>query len=332
MQTLLIILAVVIIAMLLYLASLDGRYLVRRSKRINADIQTVFDKLRDFTGWADWSPWLMHEPDTRLEFSDNPNDVGGHYTWDGQYIGAGKLTHVAFAAPNRIEQQIEFFRPFKSVCKVNFALQEQDGQTEVTWEMHGKMPFFFRFMTKQLVQMINHDYDLGLAMLAGRLDPNAEYPRLSFVGVAEVESQLSVCKSFAGGLQDMQAAMEAGFPKLIAHVEQQNGQMAGMPFTAYHKVNIKKMHFVCDMAVPIQNTIDAREYALKTLGGGRYFKVTLQGSYDFLELAWYAAMSHIRMKKLKFDPKRPSMEVYENDPNTVANSNEILTSIYVPIK
>lgn len=167
MQTLLIILAVVIIGALVYLASLDGNYTVKRSKLINADIQRVFNKLRDFKTWSDWSPWLMHEPDTKLEFSDNPSEVGGFYTWDGQRVGAGKLTHVAFDAPKKIEERIEFTRPFKSVCQVSFELAEKEGQTEVNWIMQGKMPFLFRFMTQKTAGMIAKDYDLGLAMLAG---------------------------------------------------------------------------------------------------------------------------------------------------------------------
>jgi effector-binding domain-containing protein len=74
------------------------------------------------------------------------------------------------------------------------------------------------------------------------------------------------------------------------------------------------------------------DFDRKTFAGGKHFKVTLTGSCDFLELAWYAAVGHSRMLKLKIDKRRPMLEVYENDPNSVANSNELRTTLYLPLR
>jgi hypothetical protein len=43
-------------------------------------------------------------------------------------------------------------------------------------------------------------------------------------------------------------------------------------------------------------------------------------------------MSHLRMYKLKQDSARPSLEVYENDPESVTHSNEIRTTLYIPLR
>ena len=321
-----------IIWSLIYLATLDGSYQVRRTKVINTDIETVFDKIRDFKTWADWSPWLMHEPNTKLAFSDNCSEENGYYTWDGKLVGAGKLIHVKFERPHRIEQGIGFTRPFKAICQVAFEFSEKNGQTEVAWIMRGKMPFLFRFMAKKIADMISKDYDLGLTLLAGKLDPNAEYPAFQFEGKTTLEPVYSLCKGFEGGPQEMEAAMKTEFPKLKTYIENNHGQITGKPFTIYHKVDTKNMDFICDMAIPVAEGIDAGDYQLKTLGGGGFYKINLKGSYQFLEQAWNAAMVHLRMLKLNYDTLRPSLEVYENDPTEVSSSNEIQTTIYVAIK
>ena len=88
----------------IYLNRLPGGYTVHRSLVIKADRRTVFDKIRDTPSWGEWSPWLMHEPDARLDFSANPGEEGGSYSWDGQYIGAGTLTHARFHDQDRIDQ------------------------------------------------------------------------------------------------------------------------------------------------------------------------------------------------------------------------------------
>ena len=84
MTTALIVIVILIAIPLIYLATLDGNYKVRRSLEIAAGQQTLFDKIRDFKSWSDWSPWLMHEPDTILAFSDTPDQEGGWYSWDGK--------------------------------------------------------------------------------------------------------------------------------------------------------------------------------------------------------------------------------------------------------
>ncbi len=322
---------VVIAAGLIWLMSQEADYEVRRSRLFDQDVEQLFDKIRDFRSWPDWSPWLMHEPDTRLEYSDNCDQEGGYYNWDGQRIGAGRLTHVRFERPGKIEQQIQFTRPFKSVCQVSFEFTEKDGSTEVCWSMKGRMPFLFRFMTRKTVAMISQDYDLGLAMLAGQLDPTTDHPRIEFHEQSLLEPRDCLCEGFSGGIEAMQSTMQAGFPRLMEYAQQQ-GDIMGPPLTVYHHADPEKMQFVCDMAVPVNSDIRPGSYSLKPVGGGSYFRVTLNGNYQFLGLAWYSAMAHVRMLKLKLDRSRPSLEVYENDPREQSDSNEWLTTLYIPVR
>lgn len=66
MTTILFFLAVIVLAGLIYLSTLDKNYAIRCSLFMDVDAQTVFEKVRDFKTWKDWSPWLLHEPDTNL--------------------------------------------------------------------------------------------------------------------------------------------------------------------------------------------------------------------------------------------------------------------------
>lgn len=333
MEIVIAVIVIILAGALIYLASLDGNYSVSRSKLVNAPQQVVFDKLCDFTSWQEWSPWLLHEPDTKLEFSESPSEEKGFYTWEGKIIGAGKLTHVNLDSPKRIEDHIEFLKPFKSQADVGFDVAAEGEQTKVTWHMRGKMPFICRFMAPKVAGMVAKDYDLGLAMLAGKLDPACEFPTIEFEGVVEFEENPFLCKAFAGGIEEMKTAMEAGYPQLAEYAQTQgDGVIAGPPLAAYHKTDIKKMYFECDMAVPISKNIEPGEFEVKSLGGGKYLKASLQGSYEFLELAWYAVMSHVQMAKLKLDQSRPSFEIYNSDPSEASHSNEIRTSILVPLK
>lgn len=333
MPAALIILAVILAIPLLYLATLDGNYTVRRSLEIGASRKTVFDKIRDFKSWADWSPWMMHEPEAALVYSDDPDQAGGWYTWDGRTIGSGKLIHEKFTGEEKIEQRIEFKRPFKSVCRVWWELERKDDSTTlVHWNMAGKMPFLFRFMAKKMPEYIGKDYETGLYLLRGELESGAEVPRLSFIGPVELPDQTALTIHFDGHLDDMKKAMMEGFPRLGNYVDENGITATGFPFCIYHKVDLRKMHFNCDMALPVPAETTSGELDVKTYTGGRYYKTTLQGSYEFLELAWYQAYSHLQMQKIKPESGRAALEMYEVDPAAVSHTNELITSIYIPIK
>ena len=81
-------------------------------------------------------------------------------------------------------------------------------------------------------------------------------------------------------------------------------------------------------ALPVPADTTSSEFNVRTFSGGRYYKTTLQVSYEFLKLAWYQAYSHLQMLKIKPVFRHASLEVYEVDPATVSHTNELITSIY----
>jgi DNA gyrase inhibitor GyrI len=322
---------IIISVVIIHLARLPASFAVQRSRVMKVERQRVFDAVRDLRGWKAWSPWLLHEPDAKLLYSDAPDHEGGSYRWDGKHIGAGTLTQVRFRPPDRIDQRLVFRRPFKAQSDVWWELKEEDGRTEVTWAMQGRMSFGLRFMVPAMSHAIAKDYDLGLAMLNGYLDPSASHPEIRFIGPCERAPRRAVATPFSGSMEAMVAAMEEGFPRLASQLEGLGVAPAEAPFTAYYKVDTKTAAFVCDLAMPIPDGADTGELVVKNFAGGRYFLTELRGSYDFLEPAWSSLMAHLRMYRIKQDTGRPSLEVYAEDPRSVAHDNDILTQIFVPI-
>ena len=274
----------------------------------------------------------MHEPRTDLNYSDNPNQEHGWYSWDGKIVGAGKITHQRFVDEERIDQLIEFTRPFKSSSKVWWEFETIDNEhTRVHWNMQGEMPFLFRFMAKKMPEYISKDYDTGLVKLRSELDQAAEKMVMSFDGKTTRPDTTALTIHFEGHLEEMKTAMSEGFPRLMQYIADNDIEPTGAPFSIYNKVDLKTMHFDCDMAVPVADGTQSKELVVKQIPGGEFFQSSLQGNYEFLELAWYQAYSHLQMSKIKPKHNNASLEVYENDPNTVSHTNEIRTSILIPV-
>lgn len=326
------VLAVLILVALIYLASIPGDYEIRVSRVLPASPDQVFDRIIDLESWSEWSPWLMHEPDCPLSFQGNIKEVGGSYSWDGKYIGAGTLEHSLLERPNRAEHKLSFTRPFKAVCGVGFELEAEEQGTKVTWSMNGSMPFLFRPMIRRTKEMISQDYEIGLAMLGGLLAPQSEHPRFEFLGNQEREVTHYLSKSWQGHLDDMPEAMSQGFDEIDSYVKASDIEPIGQPFSVYTKVKKRGTYFEVDMAIPVAEGTTDDKYEIKQVPGGLYNQTQLQGSYGFLKGAWYSAMCHLKMTKIKFDWKRPCVELYENDPKQAEHSNQIVTSIFIPIK
>jgi DNA gyrase inhibitor GyrI len=317
---------------LAYLALQPGEIRVRRSLLVGCDRAEIFNYVSDLRSWREWSPWLLHEPDARLDFSDAPDQQGGWYAWDGQLIGAGRITHRRLDAPERIEQRIVFTRPFKSSSAVSWEFVEGPSGTEVVWTMRGRMPFLLRFLAPTINASIEKDFEIGLVLLRARLDPSADRLQIRFLGENEYPAQNAMTIRFAGGLDAMVEAMKQAFPRLVSAAAERGIAPDGPLFAAYHKADPRRDQFECDMALPVPEGTDAGEFTVRQLGGGRYYLAEVQGSYDFLSPAWYSIMGHLRMAKLTWDRRRPSLEVYAVDPSAAADSNDILTRIYVPIR
>ncbi|MGB0711956.1 MAG: SRPBCC family protein [Gammaproteobacteria bacterium] len=345
MTVVLVALAIILAAALIWLAALDGTFSVRRSSVIAVEPIQAYDLVRDFHHWPAWSPWLIHEPDARLNFSSDPQEPQGWYSWDGKHIGAGKLTHEAMSAPTRdrpgrIEQRLSFTRPFRSSSRVvwDFSTVTSGsnggvhGGVEVSWTMQGAMPFPLRFLAPMTARMITRDFDLGLARLKGVLDPAAAAPRIHFDGPSRFPSKTCITLPFEGDLDDIQQTMIDGFPRLAAQRAALKAPQDEPAFTAYHKVLPDRPWFKGDLATPIPEDADPGPFRAKTLGGeGDWFRVRLEGSYRFLEMTWHCAMAHLRMHKIRRDPRRSAFEVYESTPGD-GDDGGAVTVLYIPIK
>jgi hypothetical protein len=318
----------ILLAALIYLVCQKGHFRVRRSLEIDATVEAAFDAVLDLKSWPLWSPWLMHEPDTHLDYSENVNAEGGHYSWDGKVVGAGKVTHLEIRPGRAIHQQIELQRPFKLVNQVDWEFEKTGARTLVTWEMHGKMPFLWRFMTKRMESMIARDYELGLALLGGYLNEAMSHPQLDFIGDEELQQFHYWAIPCNGNLRQLESARRSN----IETLRSSPASRIGLSLTLYQQFDPLGVQFQAEIAVPISDNTPLSNYRQRSFNGGHYFKMTLHGDLRFLPLAWHALASHCRMHKIKTEPTRPALEIYHQDPGEADDSNQPVTTLFLPIR
>jgi effector-binding domain-containing protein len=326
-MTVFLIMMAILACAVIYLLSLPKHYQVQRSMTVTRPVAAVFEQVQDFRLWDAWSPWMLHDSGCKSVI-DRPLDVGGSSAWNSAKIGSGKTTHTAIVPNQSISQALVFYKPFKSNSTIEWTFQQVNDDTTVTWTMNASMPLAMRPFIPMVSRMVDLDFELGLGLMRGILDPSAEHPKLTFDGVQTTTAQTCTVQRYEGPLGEaMSAAMRTGYPALFAAAKE---RVTGLPMAAYHTVKVSKQTTVCDFGLPVSQSATADR--VLTLTAGPCFQVRYQGSYQFLGSAWNAAMGQARMQKLKLDKSKPSLEIYTNTPDTVAHSNELVTLLQIPLK
>ena len=145
---------------------------VERSLDIGHSAEDVFDVLKDFRHFPQWSPWFARVPEAGFRIEGPASGVGSTLVWsDEAGSGEGRLWIVGLTAPRRVELQQELG---DTEADGYFVIEpaEPTGQT-VTWGLRFEVSQFDlvgRYMGLVLPGLVGPEYAEGLERLSDYLD------------------------------------------------------------------------------------------------------------------------------------------------------------------
>jgi uncharacterized protein YndB with AHSA1/START domain len=149
-------------------ATQPDTFRVTRSLDIAAPPEKIYPILTDFRRSGEWSPYEKLDPDMKRTYSGAATGKGAVYVWDGDgNAGAGRMEIVEATPGQSVTLKLDFERPFEASNVVEYKLQPKGSATQVSWDMHGPMPFISKVMCVfvDLDTMIGKDFETGLANL-----------------------------------------------------------------------------------------------------------------------------------------------------------------------
>jgi effector-binding domain-containing protein len=322
------------LAVLGWLSMIDGHYTVSRQIEINASQQRAFSVISNFNSWNQWNPWLCIDNKATYQVQGKGNKTGDLYKWQGELIGAGEIEHLSLYANKEINQIVRYTEPFKTQSSIKFSLIPDGDGVVVTWEMHGKMPFFMRFLAKQMEPNIAMDFERGLNMLKEYIETGKVTSKVVIKGVEESKGLTFVgkqetCSKKTVSLHMQQVFYEVGnwlianssFPEEGVSVYHEFGYESDTcSFTSgYRLLNTDKPY-------PFQGAI------VDSIPAGKILKVTFYGSYQNLGNAWSAAYAYMEKNDLTANPSVEPYEIYLNDPSFFPDPFDWVTDVCIPIQ
>jgi hypothetical protein len=168
LKIILIVIAILVVGVLVFAATRPNTFRVQRSASIKAPPEKIFPFINDFHSWPLWSPWEKIDPALKRTYSGEPSGKGARYAWEGNSkVGSGSMEITESSPPGKILIKLDFIKPFEGHNVTDFTLVPNGDMTEVTWLMHGPVPYIGKIMHMfvNMDKMVGGQFETGLANL-----------------------------------------------------------------------------------------------------------------------------------------------------------------------
>ncbi len=162
----LIALAVIIVAFMVFVALRPSAFRVTRSASIGAAPEAVFAQVNDLHKWEAWSPWAKLDPAAKNSYAGPPEGAGASFAWSGNNkIGEGRMTITESRPHEFIRFKLDFVKPFKGTNTAEFTFKPEGNQTVVTWTMLGQNNFISKAIQifVDCEKMVGGQFEKGFA-------------------------------------------------------------------------------------------------------------------------------------------------------------------------
>ena len=160
--------AIVVIGVLAYAATLPDTFRVQRTVSIKAPPERIFPFINNLKTMNEWNPFAKQDPTIRITYSGPAGGKGAANDWDSDgRAGQGRLEITDSAPPSQVTMRLDMIKPMEGHNTIVFALQPQADGTNVTWSMTGTCPYIAKVIQVFLSmdRMIGGEFEKGLADL-----------------------------------------------------------------------------------------------------------------------------------------------------------------------
>lgn len=163
-----IILGVIAVVLFILAAVAPKHITVQHTIAIDAPKDEVFDQVRYFKNFSNWSPWLVTDPQQKSFVKGTDGQVGVESHWEGvAEKSKGLQTLTKMELGNSLEIQCDISQPFEAKPVFHYTFQQKGNQTIVTQTFDNDLPipaniFGLLFNVKASISKVN---ELGLSRL-----------------------------------------------------------------------------------------------------------------------------------------------------------------------
>ncbi|MEM7659043.1 MAG: SRPBCC family protein [Bacteroidota bacterium] len=312
---------------------LPKEYHVKRSIKIDAPKELVFEHIQYFGMRDQWSPWFEMDPNIKISLSGTDGTVGAISRWSGNdEVGVGEQELTAIMPMERVESEVRFKEPWESSADAYLTLEDAGESVEVSWGFQGENAFPTNVMmaVMDMDAMIGQDFEKGLGKLknmcetaAGEMVRGYRVQEVAFPG----RQVLMMRKNIS--MEDVPTFYESAMPTLYGALQQAEVEMDGMPMGIMFSWD---ENGTTDMAaaIGVKGEVSAPGAELWEIPARNALLIDYYGDYANTEEAHLAMDDYLAAKGLEMD--WPVLEEYASDPEASGDPDQLLTKVYYFVK
>jgi len=180
-RTLMILVVVVVVligGVLVVAATGPDTFEVRRTASIKAPPERIFPLINDLRAFNTWNPYEKKDPNVKGRYSGPSEGKGAAYAFQGNKdVGKGSIEIVESSPASGVRMRLRMLEPFEAGNDVEFVLEPKGDATNVTWAMHGRVPYVAKIvhLLFDMDGMVGRDFETGLASLKAIV----EHPKMA---------------------------------------------------------------------------------------------------------------------------------------------------------
>jgi hypothetical protein len=159
---------VLIAGVLIYAATSPDTFRVERSATIKASPEKLFPLINDLHNFNTWNPYAKKDPNAKGSYSGPASGKGAAHAFEGNTdVGKGNIEITDSLSPSKVTMALNMLSPFEAHNIVEFTLEPAGETTNITWAIHGPMPFMSKVMCLffDMDRMVGTDFEKGLRNL-----------------------------------------------------------------------------------------------------------------------------------------------------------------------
>ena len=161
------IVAALIVAVLVFAATRPNTFRVYRSLTINAPPERIFPLINDLHNWPQWAPQDRDDPTMKRTYRGAASGTDAISEWVSTgSAGKGQMTIIDSAPLRRVVVKVDFAKPFVAHNVNEFTL-EPGASTRITWTMQGSNLYFMKLLGifVNMDRMMGKHFESGLQNL-----------------------------------------------------------------------------------------------------------------------------------------------------------------------
>ena len=302
---------------------------VVRTTMIKAPKEAVFEQMRYFKNWVNWSPWQKMDTGMKLTYYGTDGQPGSGYTWHGgSKTGAGDMYDSAING-TQMTYRLTFTEPHKGLANGFLSATDSSGMTKATWScsMHFGFPWNAMCVFMNMDKLLGGDFEAGLNYMKTYVESHTTAS--TDVDVKEVDFAAHTYQGVRStiGWGDMMKFNTDNYKLLQQELGSKiKGPQTGIYFT-WDTTNKNS-----DMAVvfPVADTTAVvKGTTFITAGPAKAVMATLKGGYG-AEMKYHDAIA--KYMQAKGMARSYVVEEYVPGPQTEPDSNKWVTNIYYLVK